>query len=97
MEEKPVGEVMAAEKRVGEVLGLNKQRFPRRDASRQWDLKKMHGTFKMATSQQLCHRNGQGWDTSHTERMYQYFFTRLGRWTQCRLGSFVKLDNGPDG
>ena len=86
MEEKPVGEVMAAEKRVGEVLGLNKQRFPRRDATRQWDLKKMHGTFKMATSQQLRHGNGQGWDSSHTERMHQYFLRGLGVGHSVNLG-----------
>ena len=53
MEEKPVGEVMAANERVAHVLGLNPKRFPRRDNTLQWNLKKMHGTWKMATIQQL--------------------------------------------
>ena len=90
MEEKPVGEVMSANKRVAEVLSLNKKRFPRRENSQQWNLKKMHGTFKMATSQQLRHGCGQGWDSAHTERMHQHFFTRIGRLTQRRLASFAK-------
>ena len=51
MEEKPVGEVMVANERVAEVLSMNPKRFPRRVNSQQWNLKKMHGTLKMATSQ----------------------------------------------
>ena len=89
-EEKPVGEVMAAGKRVAEVLSMNPKRFPRRQNSQQWNLKKTYGTWKMATSQQLRHGCGQGWDSSHTERMHQHFFTRIGCQTQRRLGSFAK-------
>ena len=44
----------------------------------------------MATSQQLHHGCGQGWDSSHTERMHQHFFTRISRLTHRRLGSFAK-------
>ena len=73
LEEKPVGEVMTANERVAHVLGLNPKRFPRWDNTLQRDLKKMHGTWKMATIQHLRHGNGQGWDSSHTERMHQYF------------------------
>ena len=44
----------------------------------------------MATIQQLRHGNGQGWDSSHTERMHQYFFTRIGGQTQRRSSTFAK-------
>ena len=40
MEEKPVGEVMAANERVAEVLSMDPKRFPRRVNSQQWNLKK---------------------------------------------------------
>ena len=38
---------------------------------------KMHGTWMMATSQQLWHGCGQGWDSSHAERMHQHFLQEL--------------------
>ena len=90
MEEKPVGEVMATNERVAKVLSMNPERFLRRVNSQQWNLKKIHGTLKMATSQQLRHGCGQGWNSSHTERMHQHFFTRIGRLTQRCPGSFAK-------
>jgi hypothetical protein len=46
MEEKSVGEVMAANERVAHVLGLNPKRFPQRGNTLQWDLKKCTGHGK---------------------------------------------------
>ena len=65
MEEKPVKEVTAATNRVDKVLGLNEKYFPHQENTQQCNLKKMHGMFKIVTSQQLWHGNDQGWDSSH--------------------------------
>ena len=48
MEEKPLGEVMAANECVAHVLGLNRKRFLRLDNILQWDLKKctVHGKWQ---------------------------------------------------
>ena len=43
----------------------------------------------MATIQQLWHGNGQGWHSSHTERMHQYFYLHWSQ-TQRRSFTFVK-------
>jgi hypothetical protein len=44
----------------------------------------------MAIIQQLRHGNRQGPDSSHTERMHQYCFTRIGVQTQRRSPTFAK-------
>ena len=79
MEDKPVGEVLESAKRAGEVLTMTTRRFPRRESTLQWDLQKSHGTFKMGTTQQIRHGNGQGWNSKHGERMHKCFFTQMGR------------------
>ena len=89
MEDKLVGEVLAAADRAGEVLEMTTRRFPRRDSTKQWNLQKVHGTFKMGTTQQIRHGNGQCWDSEHGERMHQYFFTQIGHQTQRRLRNFT--------
>ena len=78
MEDKPVGEVLKSAKRAGEVLTMTTRRFPRRESTLQWDLQKSHGTFKMGTTQQIQHGNGQGWDSKHGERMHKWFFYANG-------------------
>ena len=91
MEDKRVGEVLAAAKRAGKVLTMTTKRFPRCSSTLQWDLQKTHGAFKMGTTQQIRHGNGQGWDSEHGERMHQWFFTRMGRQTQRRTCNFAIL------
>ena len=82
---------MAAEKCIGEVLSLN-ELFLIEGKLHQWGLKKMYGIFKMATSQQFRHGNGQGWDSSRTEKITSSISlcTWFGFWTQYKLGVFAK-------
>ena len=77
MEPKPVGEVMAANKRVAAVLEATRKSFPKREESEGWEIQKYHGCFRMATIQQLRHGHGEGWDGSHVEQMHKTVFTEL--------------------
>ena len=89
MEDKPVGEVIAATTQVKEVLMKTQCRFPRRESTQQWNIQKMHGVFMMGTTQQLQHGNGQGSGGCHIERMHKVFLTVLGRRTQMRPCNFA--------
>ena len=78
MEDKPVGEVLESAKYPGEVLTMTTRRFPWRKSTLQRDLQNSHGTFKMGTTQQIRHGNGQGWDSEHREWMHKWFFYANG-------------------
>ena len=69
---------MVSAEGVGQVLTKLKWKIPRREGTKQWNLQTMNGAFKICTSQMCRHGNGDGWNSSHGERMNQYFFTRLG-------------------
>ena len=84
-----VGEVMALEERIGQVLTKIKQKFPRREGTKQWNLQKNHGAFKMGTSQMCQHGNGDGWDSSYGERMHGFFLTKVGHNTQRMFENFA--------
>ena len=76
-DQNPAGEILASETRIREVLTKLTRRFPRREGTDGWNLQKLHGAFKMGTQQMHRHGNADCWNSSHGERMHQFFSQNL--------------------